>query len=118
MQAIWQRHERRRELVDAVVRVGAPEGDAHEQLHKLVQHALLVDLDVPLALRLGRALPAALLEHLHIGSEPLLALDFGTSLLLLALSAHGAAVDRVCCLEHVGWEGGRRADHATGVRRG
>ena len=49
MQALWQRHELCRELVDAVVRVGAPEGDADEQLDKLVEDEPLIDLIVALA---------------------------------------------------------------------
>ena len=69
MQAFGQRHELRRELDDAVVRVGAPEGNAHEHLDELVQHELRVHLSVLLALRALARGAAALLKYLHLRAD-------------------------------------------------
>mmetsp|Transcript_32753 Transcript_32753/g.74003 ORF Transcript_32753/g.74003 Transcript_32753/m.74003 type:complete len:463 (-) Transcript_32753:1199-2587(-) len=86
----------RRGRAEPKVRVGAPEGDANEQLDELVQHELDVRLLVALRLlaRLGRLLPALLRRVRR-------AILVGALLLLLLgrLGRRGASVG---LLEHVG----------------
>ena len=99
VEAVGQRNQLGGQLVDAVVRVGAPEGDADEHLDKLVEHELHVHLVVARRLRLGRTLGRLLGERL--GRALALVRIHLRRHLRLALEVGSIVVERVGLLEHV-----------------